>query len=520
MFTPSPTLWVPQKRGLIDTISAIEAGKSVCLQGPTGSGKTVLAIELLRYAQSEGFGGCFYVNRRLLLDQTVRAFNDAGFHFGVRAAGWDDYYDPHAPIQICSIDTEEARVYGKKTWTRHDAGLVVVDEAHLMKSKAMRTALDDHRSNGAASVGLTATPVGLSDWFDELVVSGTLKEYRDCKALVPAVFRAISQPDLRKVKRNQTGEYILDDKEKKVWTQHIVADVMDRWKLYNPDARPTMLFAPGVAESVWFCEQFEKIGVKWAHVDATDAILDGIRVKLTRKIWDEILERYKSGDIKGLSSRFKMREGLNVPATYMAILATPMGSLASYLQSVGRVLRYSPETPDQVVVNDHAGVYHMHGSPNHDRPWAKLWNLPEHAVSNFQEDQIRDKKAPEPIRCPKCEMERTKGNVCPGCGFQHEKSRRRVVMENGTMVEVDGELVKPRCRIPWSANTAELYAKMYWAFRNKKIKKSFNQLLGFFHKEYHYTPPRNLPFMPKNSDDFYRHPYQVPLKDLIGKDRS
>jgi superfamily II DNA or RNA helicase len=500
----------------VDTIATIEAGRSACLYGPTGSGKTRISVELMRYALDRGWQACFYINRRLLIAQTAAVYEKAGFHFGIRAAGWDDYYDPHAPIQICSIDTEESRVYRRKTWQRHPAKLVIIDEAHLQKTKAMRQALWDHQSYDAMAVGLTATPVGLSTWYDELVVSGTMAEYRACKALVPAVFRSVSQPDMRKVKRTVTGEYVMDEKQRLIFTQHIVGDVLDRWKRYNPDARPTMLFASGVQESVWFTREFEKMGVNWAHIDATDAVVDGKRCKLTRKLWEEILQRYKDGDIKGMSSRFKLREGLDAPGTYMGIIASPVGSLASYIQMCGRILRYSPDTPDAVVINDHAGVYWNHGSPNHDRPWQQLWSLPEHAVSDYHRQQIRDGKETEPIRCPKCESERKRGAVCPQCGFQHEKSVRKVKLENGSMIEVEGELIKPR-PVKMKHDTEEKWSKLYWAFKNKKLKKSFNQLAGFFQREYHYAPPRDLPFMPKNADDWYRHVHAVPLKDLVGK---
>src|SRR5690606_18136004 len=108
------------------------------------------------------------------------------------------------------------------------------------------------------------------------------------------------------------------------------------WERYNPDARPAVAYWPDGACSVWGTEQFVERGVPWAHVDANDAIIpeirriDGVktiitrRVKLNRGIWLEILERFRAGEIKGLSSRFKLREGVDVPQIYHAILATPI----------------------------------------------------------------------------------------------------------------------------------------------------------------------------------------------------
>lgn len=517
-YTLSPHLWPPQRRGIEQTIDALARGKRVCLYSPTGGGKTAQAIELFKWAHSGGVGGAFYVNRRLLIQQTSDRFTSAGLPHGIRAADYDDQWRPGEPFQICSADTERSRVLERKTWLPHDVkgGLVVVDEAHIQKTETMRTLLDQYQAAGAMIVLLTATPIGLSNWADELVVSGRLQEYRDCKALVPAIVRSIEQPDLSKVKRNATGEYVLDGQRRMIYTQTIVGNVIDRWKKYNPDARPTMLYAPGKPESVWLTEKFMAEGVNWCHVDATDAVVDGVRATLTRSLWEEILERYRKGDIKGLSSRFKLREGIDVPGTYHCILATPIGSLASYIQTVGRVLRYSPETPESVLVTDHGGNYWRHGSPNHDRDWHGWWELPEHVISDWHTNQIRDKAAKEPMRCPKCEGERAGGRKCPHCGYEAEKSVRQVIMEDGRMVEREGELIRPR-RVCEKSDTQQKWTSLFWAWRRKKVDKTFAQMLGYFAHEYHYSPPKTLDFMPTNRAEWHTAKvHEVSLDHLSG----
>lgn len=516
-FTPASHLWAPQRRGVEETIAHFEAGATrVCLYSPTGGGKTEQAIDLFRWANSLNLGGCFYVNRKLLVGQTAARFRSAGLHYGIRAAEYEDHYNLEAPFQVCSADTERARVYERKIWDRHNAGLVVVDEAHIQKGDTMRRILVDHIANGAKVVLLTATPIGLSKWADKLVISGRLDEYRACKALVLARVFSCQQPDLSKVQRNVTGEYVLDGKKKKIYTQTIVSDVISQWKEHNPDARPTMLYAPGKAESAWFTEKFTELGVNWCHVDATDAVVDGIRTKLTRPLWEEILQRFKANDIKGLSSRFKLREGIDCPSTYHVILATPIGSLASYIQTVGRVLRYSPETPEEVIVTDHGGNYWRHGSPNADRPWDAWWEMPEGAVSNWNHNQIRDGKAREAIRCPKCGQERTGGIKCPNpkCEFVHPKSQREVIMEDGTLVPHNGKLLRKR-HVEVRSNTESLWSQLYWAWKRKGVAKSFSQMYGYFYQQYGYQPPRDLAFMPVRDQDWYgRHVHEVEVRNL------
>jgi len=508
-------LWLPQRRGIEQTIELLEQGYDVCLYSPTGGGKTEQAIRLFEWAWTEhGWNGSFYVNRRLLIDQTAKRFEAAGLPYGIRAAEYEDQYDHTAPFQLCSADTEWSRVYVRKTWQKHFARLVVVDEAHLQKTGRMREILADHRSRGGRVVFLTATPIGLSAWADKLVVSGTLAEYRECRALVPAVVRTIQQPDMHKVKRNRTGEYVLDGRKRQVYTQAIVAKVIDSWKRWNPDGKATFLYGPCVASSRWLTQRFRDAGVNWAHVDATDAVVDGANARLTRSMWSEILERFEDGDIRGISCRFKCREGIDVPFAYHVILATPIGSLASYLQTVGRGLRYSLATPDHVLVTDHGGNYWRHGSPNHDRAWHDWWTLPEHAVSAAFQDGIRAGKTPEPIVCVMCSGERAGGSKCPHCGYESAKSVREVIQEDGTLVKREGRLIRERT-VRRKKDTDELWKGMI--LRNHKYQKnrSFKQIYAWFRHEHGYYPPRDIPFMPSRPEDWCRKVWQVPIRELI-----
>jgi DNA repair protein RadD len=525
-FTLATHLWPPQRRGLEQTITMLDDGKDLCLYGPTGSGKTVQASELARWATYQGMGTCFYVNRKLLVSQTLDRFRAAGLDVAVRAAEYEDQYDPHAKVQICSADTERARVMGDKAvWNFHDAGLVIVDESHIQKADTMQKIVAAHRAKGARIVLLTATPIGISHMVNDLVISGTMQEYRDCKALVLATVRSIEQPDMSKVKRNETGEFILDGQKKKIYTQSIIANVLDRWKRYNPDARPTMAYWPGKPESAWGTKQFTDIGVPFCHVDAVDAVLPewkvlaGVRTlvarrtKLTRTLWQEILDKYRAGEITGLSSRFKLREGIDVPFTYHVILATPIGSMASFVQTVGRVLRYSPETPDGVIITDHGGNYWRHGSPNADRPWREWWTMSEGHISQMKERGIKEHGEKEPIRCPQCEGERLGGSKCPHCGFEHPKSQRHVRYEDGTMKVVDGPLIKPT-RTQLRDTTADDWARMFWGFRKKKVGQTFAQMEAYFTHTHGYHPRRDVPFMPKNKETWVQVVHKVDFKDL------
>lgn len=477
---------------------------------------TRMAIELMRWSREQDRGGIFYVNRKLLVGQTSERMDEAGLRHGIRAADFDDMYDGTQPFQVASADTERSRVFKTKKWDRHPVygGVVVVDEAHLQKTKVMEQILGLYREEGARIVLLTATPVEMGKWADELVVGGKLSEWRGCGALVPVYPHTISQPDLSKVKRNVTGEYVIDGEKRRIYTQSIVGEVIESMEALG-DGSPVMMYGPGVAESVWLCQQMEKRGHRFAHVDANDTVIDGQRHKLTRALWEDIVGQVKDRSLMGISCRFKLREGVDIPEAGHCILATPIGSVASYLQTVGRVMRSAPGK-DKAILQDHGGAYFTHGSPNRDRDWERLWRMKEHAASSENMDAIREGKKKEPIRCANCGMERLTGAVCPSCGEQSEKSVRRIIEESGELKEVEGDIVPRTIRMKRNG-TEQRWAQMFWGFRNKKVDRTFAQMEAFYYQEYGYRPERGLPYMPKHELDWKMKVHEVPMADLHGR---
>ena len=509
-------LWAPQLRSVEGVIDAWQDTNRLLLFSPTGSGKTRMCGEIFRWANHHGKRAIFYANRKLLIGQTDDRFRDLGLDVGIRAAEYDSRFDDSCDVQIASADTERARVFKGGKWDFYDVGdggIVAVDEAHLQKTKVMKDILQWYEKRGAKILLLTATPVAMSGWADKLLVGGKLSEWRGCGALVPVYTYNISQPDMRKVKRNNTGEFVMDDGMKMQYLQTIVGEVIENWELLN-DGSPTMCYAPGVPESIWLAEKFRARGHEFVHVDATDAYIGGKRVKMNQQVWSDIVSGVKSGDIRGLSSRFKLREGVDIPAAGHCVLATPVGSLASYLQILGRVMR-SAKGKVGAILQDHGGCYHLHGSPNLDRPWESLWRCSESAASNYHQDLIREDQIKEPIRCPACGMERTGGPKCPGCGHEATKGKRAIRMESGELSEIiEGPMIKPRRRI-LKSTTAEDWAKMFWGFKRKKVDRSFSQMEAYFLQEYGYRPPRNLPYMPKHFLDWKAKVHEVDMKDLI-----
>lgn len=483
-----------------------------------------MMIALLRWAKKNNKKATLFTNRKLLTEQTMRNLDSAGITYGVRAASKPGELALLRDIQISSMQTEHSRVYTKKAWELHKADLVIVDEAHMMTSGNSLKIIEDYMEMGAIPIGVTATPMGVNHIYENLVVAGKTSDLFACSALVPAVVYAPSELDTSKVGRKNTGEFIIDGKTRKMWMPVIISSVFENWQKLNPAGLPALAFAPDVKSSIYFCEQFNKRGVRAAHIDGESVWIDGsLQEDKTGELRNYIIEELKEHRIKVLWNRFVFREGIDLPWLHHLILATPIGSLKSYVQTVGRILRASPETPDKVIVQDHGGNWWRHGSPNMDRDWEQLFTMSEYVASRMREEVFRDKKEPEPITCPFCGLIRMAGSrSCPpaplGCGKSMQKKSRVVIQLNGKLKEVTGDVLKKRPE-KLKHDTQKKWDKLFNGSRRSKSPNamSFAQAAALFYRENYYYPPKTINNMPVNAWDWHKKIRDVPKHLLTGQ---
>ena len=436
-----------------------------------------------------------------------------GIDYGVRAAEMWQHENLDSKIQIASVPTERSRVFQKKQRNLHYAKLVLWDEAHMQKAASAAKIFKIHEEQGAVNIGLTATPLGISELYSKLIVAGTNSDLRQCGAHLPCSVYAPDEPDLKKVKRNKTGEFQIAEKTYKIWTQTIVGRVVDYYHRLNPERLPTILFAPGVKESMWFVDQLKEAGIRAAHIDGNNVYQDGEEYQSSPDKRREVVDDLRAGRIDVICNRFVLREGIDIPELYHCILATPIGSLLSYLQTVGRVLR-NHSSLDHVKIQDHGGNFWRHGSPNWNRDWERIWRLSDVQITNTRLDRMAEGKEPEPIVCPACGAVRIKGPQCASCNHKHSKSVRMVVQENGTLKKQTGAIMKKKVRQERS-DTEKKWTQYY--FKAKNSQMTFSQAEGLFKRELGYWPPRDLPYMPKDDFDRKRKVKDVPAQSLIGK---
>lgn len=521
-------LWPHQRRGIDDVLAAIGEGvRLILLTSPTGMGKSRMVCEIIETLCEQGWYAVLYTNRLLLIDQLKRVLDQHGIDYGVRAAGHEGD-DAHHRVQISSLPTEASRVLKRQHWSIHGAGqrcIAIADEAHVNDGPKAQAIYALHHDAGHVRLGVTATPIGLGTSYDKLIIAGTVAEGRACGALVPAVHFGPDEPDMRawkKLKADADPTQISEnDIRKAMMAPGIFGRVWTWFEKLNPEHKPTILFAPGVEESIWFAEQFRQKGVRSAHIDGQDVWIDGELHPTSPDLRADVLLQHRRGLIRVLTNRFVLREGVDCPWIRHMIFATIFGSVQSLLQSGGRggradnyedtVALFGPKT--HFTIADHGGNWWRWGSLNADREWRL--DLTNASIYGVRAERLRQKKTREPWVCPECQRVNN-GYKCEQCGFQFrpDKHSRPVVSTDGSLKEMTGDIFRPR-RIDTRPEAQAIWQKMYWRSRTGKGSRSFAAAAALYAYENQWAwPSRDWKFMPKEEHDFYRLVSSVPMEAL------
>ena len=539
LFTRDP--WPHQSDGVEQTIDAISNGTdSVCLTAPTGAGKTLMAIALTRYGTHGARKVLYLVNRLLLCEQTQRVFRDNGIRAGVIAASMKHLENADEAVQIAMTQTILARQRADQSyWV--DADLLLVDEIHQQSSGESADLINEYKSRGAKVVGVTATPLGVSNTCDELIVAGRTRDLQGDGILCRARWHAPSELDTRKLVGKKADLSLAEDDARRTWgplkgndriRTQIVGNMMEHYKRLHPAQIHTLAFAPGVKESVWAANYCRSMGIRSLHVDGDNFLVDGKLYdrKKDPKLFEESMEAWREGHISIIWNRFVMREGVDFPEIRCIILATPIGSYRSFLQMVGRGLRTHPGKEDCLVI-DHGGNWWRHGTVNCNVDWEGVFDYEDPDIlSKNRITEYRETGEPMGIACPRCGMvhkDRKRFTVCQYCGLELTllKPSRTILQADGKLDEVTVEPItkwkirqEPGDIEMWEglyhngAKKGFSFAQIYQQFWLKKARQIGTVAKPAYWHSYHL--PRDLPLMPKNPHDWWRKMSSVDRSEL------
>ncbi len=297
----------------------------------TGGGKTVILSYLTAQAVRQGKRCVWLVNRRELVQQTVRTLEAFGLTVG---------YDGKALTAMVQVLTYQGALACGEV---PPADVVFPDEAHHLAEKGewiqILKAYPD-----ATVIGATATPErgdgkGL-EWFDCLEV---VAQAGDLTALWQATEgrRGLVPCHVVRPSRELNG---LARTPAKATILHKLRD------------HRQVVFAPHIKAAEEYVRQFEEIGMR-------PAMVTGTTPKDER---DALFARFREGAVNPLVGCQVFTEGWDEPTVEVVTIAGKCQSIGSLIQKVGRGLRPSPGKT-RCVVLDLFGVTHTLGHPTMDR---------------------------------------------------------------------------------------------------------------------------------------------------------
>lgn len=346
----------------------------ICL--PCGGGKTVcfayMALEHIKKNKNNYV--YFLVHRRELISQTKETFNK----FGI----------PTEQVYIGMVQS------GSKLDKLPTPTLIIFDEAHHASSRTWTSIINKYPN--VYIIGLTATPIrndnrGLGNVFDVLIEGVDAEWLIENNYLSEFDYYA---PRILNLKRgdflHKGNNFDLKSVGQTMINHKIYGDIK---KYLDLEKRKTIIYSP----TIEFSQQLENDIPGVVHFDGNTP----------KKKRDEIIAKFRNGEIKCLTNIELIGEGFDVPDCDCVILLRPTESLALYIQQSMRCLRYRE--------GKRAVIYDLVGNIfNFDFPTVKRkYTLDKNKRFKFKEDEILDLKIRQ---CKKCfRVYAGNNSICPYC---------------------------------------------------------------------------------------------------------
>ena len=230
--------------------------------------------------------------------------------------------------------------------------IVIVDEAHGINSSGGMYERFIHRIPGRVIIGLTATPFRLGRAFvgysmlkfltrtrprifsnllycvqvSDLVHQGYLSELK---------YYDLTSIDLSRVRSNSTGADYNDESLKAEYARTGFFDRLTTtvWRVIHPKSG---IPRKGVLVFTKFIEEADALVAKLNQLGAKAALVTGNTPKQER---EEILERFKKGEIRVVANVNCLAIGFDYPELDTVVIARPTKSLVFWYQAVGRCIR-------------------------------------------------------------------------------------------------------------------------------------------------------------------------------------
>ena len=359
-------------------IEAFDKHRSVMMQMPTGTGKTVVLASLvqqyLNLALDKDYMVLIVAHRIELIEQMGEHLDRYDIDYGVIAGG--KKAKEQKPVMVASIQTLSSNLSTLNATL--SPSLIIIDEAHHAVAKTYRQLWDTWPD--ARFLGLTATPYrmsgeGFTDLFDVLVDSWTMKRFIAEGWLSPFDYYSIRpDSDDQKLidtlkKRGADGDFQMKELHETLDVAPCIERLFDSFERFAYDKKG-IVYAIDIAHAEHIAEHYREQGVNALALSS----------KTDMKERKEVVEAFRTSSviahhqllkdkpIQVLVSVDLFSEGFDCPDVEFIQMARPTLSLAKYLQMVGRGLRTN-EGKKCCTIIDNVGLYRTFGLPSGERDW-------------------------------------------------------------------------------------------------------------------------------------------------------
>ena len=395
------------------------------LAAPTGSGKSVIMMEMIKKAIEKKSKVVFICERRILVDQFSKHLDSEGIDHGVlMSKHWR--FKPYELVQIATAQTLEKM----ETWPAFD--IAFIDEIHACMRKSIKNLLKTRPE--LRVIGATATPFHpeLGNYFTRVTSVISMAELVRQNYLVPFRVFVAHEIDTTGVKVI-AGEWQKDELEKR--GQQIVGDVVaDYIRISNEvfgGYRKTICFSCGISHGADLALKFNEAGVNAVQISSNDE--DDYRA--------EVLAEFAKpdSDIKVVISVAILSRGFDQTDVEHVILARPLKkSFSEHVQMVGRGARSHPDKDildkKYCVIQDNSGNW-----LRFQESWDDVYSNGVHSLETEHDKKPRKEpteKEKSAAKCPRCgHLWAGSSDICSHCGAVRVR-RNDVLAVAGEMTEL------------------------------------------------------------------------------------
>ncbi|MGH2308100.1 DEAD/DEAH box helicase [Aliarcobacter sp. ERUVET-8] len=377
---------------------AIKSKGNILIQAPTGSGKTVIAEEIVKFHKDADKKTLFLAPKINLLEQTAKAF--ANLNPQIIHGSNKEEIDTQAHSFVSTIQTISRRV---DFLSSMNFDYIIFDEMHYgVKGKMQEIIKNIHKGK---IIGLSATPYDeegklLTEDFDVIIDDYDARYMVDNGYLVNIKSFEAFTANLSGIK-TKIGDWDINELDFRFNKPEIVNKIVSATKDILKNRDKTIVFCINIPHAEAICKAYKEVGLK-SEVTHSN---------ISKENQKKILDNFKNGDTKVLVSVDQLTTGFDVPQTDTIVIARPTQSQNLYKQIVGRALRLSPSTnKKEAILLDCGGVVSRLGLP----------------LEPIKEIIKQDEIVRKPYCCKKCKSVKPRNfkinnnykkpvTICPDC---------------------------------------------------------------------------------------------------------